>query len=648
MIFCCFFVLGSTFSYAQNRSQWVYPDKKGRLVYKTTAAGDRIMDFSYAGYKGGGVVLPNVPVKKKVAPSGSTDDTQLIQSAIDEVSALPLQQGFRGTVLLEPGIFTCAGSLNIHATGVVLRGSGSGKNGTTIKMTGPKHAAILIGVAGKQAAGSKSIPVTDTYLPAGTSSFKVADAVAFSKGDQILVKKPVTEEWIHQMEMDNLKRDGKPQTWISKNSFLVMERKITSISGNTITIDIPLADGGKGIVISHAGASTRITDAGVEQLHIQCPPLEIDYGHAPYSGIKINADDCWVKDVYCEETMNTTTLAGNRITMQQVVVTHTYTNLGASKPTDFSLEGSQNLIDRCEVTGGNTYFVWTAGLRAGPNVILNSTFRGHGSRIQPHMRWSTGLLVDNCTVADGGIDFMNRGVAGSGHGWTMGWGVAWNCIAKTYVIQNPPGAANWAIGCIGTRYQTARLFDSSPILPDGNFDSHDKPVFPQSLYLAQLSERLGNKALQNIGYKENGGFTNKQVAPLPPLKAETDPVYGINKALHRPINTSGGTRGENTLDGDPATYWTTDEGKTTGTLEIDMENPAELSAIAISEVLGNRVTAYKVEGQVNSDWKLLAEGTAIGKRKTAEFPKETIWKVRVTIISATDRPAISEVGLYLK
>ena len=243
---------------------------------------------------------------------------------------------------------------------------------------------------------------------------------------------------------------------------------------------------------------------------------------------------------------------------------------------------------------------------------------------------------------------MNRGVAGSGHGWTMGWAVAWNCIAKTYVIQNPPGAANWAIGCIGTRYQTARLFDSSPVLPDGNFDSHDKPVFPQSLYLAQLSERLGNKALQNIGYKENGGFSNKQVAPLPPLKVETDPVYGINQALHRPVNTSGGTRGENTLDGDPATYWTTDEGKTTGTLEIDVENPVVLNAVALSEVLGSRVTAYKVEGQVNSDWKLLAEGTAIGKRKIAEFPKETIWKVRVTIISATDRPAISEVGLYLK
>ncbi len=47
-------------------SQWVYPGADGKLVYKTTPAGDRIMDFSYAGYMGGGVALPSVPVKRTV------------------------------------------------------------------------------------------------------------------------------------------------------------------------------------------------------------------------------------------------------------------------------------------------------------------------------------------------------------------------------------------------------------------------------------------------------------------------------------------------------------------------------------------------------------------------------------------------------
>src|SRR5687767_14222731 len=70
-------------------SEWVYPGPKGKLVYKTTPGGDRIMDFSHAGYMGGGVALPTVPVKRTVKPSGGEDDVTAIQAAIDEVSALP-------------------------------------------------------------------------------------------------------------------------------------------------------------------------------------------------------------------------------------------------------------------------------------------------------------------------------------------------------------------------------------------------------------------------------------------------------------------------------------------------------------------------------------------------------------------------------
>src|SRR6186997_2641713 len=69
-------------------SEWVRRGgADGKLAYKTTPAGDRIMDFSYAGYRGGGVALPDVPVKRTVKASGG-DDTKMIQAAIDDVSTL--------------------------------------------------------------------------------------------------------------------------------------------------------------------------------------------------------------------------------------------------------------------------------------------------------------------------------------------------------------------------------------------------------------------------------------------------------------------------------------------------------------------------------------------------------------------------------
>src|SRR5687767_11558946 len=63
------------------KSEWVSTGPDGKLVYKPTPAGDRIMDFSHAGYMGGGVALPDVPVRKTVKPSGGEDDAGAIQAA---------------------------------------------------------------------------------------------------------------------------------------------------------------------------------------------------------------------------------------------------------------------------------------------------------------------------------------------------------------------------------------------------------------------------------------------------------------------------------------------------------------------------------------------------------------------------------------
>src|SRR4051794_1809875 len=137
-------------------SEWVHPGPDGKLLYKTTPAGDRIVDFSYAGYMGGGVALPEVPVKVTLPPTGAEDETEAIQDAIDEVAAMPMEKGFRGAVLLAAGTFNCSRTLTISASGVVLRGSGSGAGGatsgaavTTIMMNGRPHLAFAIQSGGR-------------------------------------------------------------------------------------------------------------------------------------------------------------------------------------------------------------------------------------------------------------------------------------------------------------------------------------------------------------------------------------------------------------------------------------------------------------------------------------------------------------------
>jgi hypothetical protein len=514
-------------------SEWVHPGPDGKLIYRTTPAGDRIMDFSTAGYMGGGVALPDVPVKRTVEPSGGADDTPIIQAAIDAVAGLPLQNGFRGAVVLASGTFNCSNTIIIPASGVVLRGSGAdGSNVSTIKMLGRRHVAIATrgGAGGRQGrstgddqngtdTGGVKTFLADAYVPSGTATFTVADASGFAVGDVIEIRRPVTAAWVHFMSMDNLTRDGKPQTWIRTGTFIPIERRIAALSGNTITLDVPLSDSfdsrylnPPGTAVVKISSPARLTQVGIEHLHIQSPPQHVNHTQELYTAIRLNGQDCWLRDINIDETMNSVALGGRRITVEHVTVTRKIDHVGASKPAEFAPNGDQILLDRCSVNANNVWFAATGGGHSGPIVFLNCAFTGDG-HIEGHMRWTTGMLLDNCVLPDGGIDFKNRGAMGSGHGWGMGWGVAWNCISKTYVVQQPPGAYNWAIGCIGQNIPTARPFDSEPKLPVGTFDSPGHPVAPQSLYLTQLAERMGPQALKNIGYSSANTFKKLALRP---------------------------------------------------------------------------------------------------------------------------------------
>lgn len=507
-------------------SQWIYPDSFGKLVYKTTKRGDRIIDFSHAGYMGGGVMLPYVPTKLTVHPLGDNEDcTDYIQDAINRVSALPKDtNGFRGTVELAPGRYPCKRTIQITTDGVVLRGSGSDPSGSVIVMTGDKHTAIVMNNGLRQHVGNrlgdaspneKSIKVVDKYIPAGSYQFTVADASGLSVGDNIEIRKPVTKKWIKFMKMDDLVRDGKPQTWIKAGKLLIAERTIATIEGNTVSLTVPLADSydakftDDNTTVVVANNIRRLKQCGVENLRIESPQQAVNHTKALYYALRINGEDCWAKDINAMETMESVGIGGRRITLQQVNVIRKALHQGASKPAEFAPNGGQILLDHCSVQGDNIWFVALGAGQTGPIVFLNCTFKGNG-HIEGHQRWSTGLLLDNCKLPGGGIDFKNRGSMGSGHGWGTAWSVAWNCEAKSYVNQIPPGTCNWVIGCTGESTPLRRPFNQSgPTLPVGIFDAHNTRVAPQSLYLAQLKERLGETALQNIGY----GPTIQQSSP---------------------------------------------------------------------------------------------------------------------------------------
>jgi len=251
----------------------------------------------------------------------------------------------------------------------------------------------------------------------------------------------------------------------------------------------------------------RLSQVGVESLAITCPPLHINLSDPHFDGIAINAtEDAWLRDLHLEDTTNSVSVesAARRITIDEVEILQRVAIESPAKPFAFSLAGTQTLVMLSKVKGDKLFFAATQAREQGPNVLLYCGFQGDQS-VEPHQRWGTGFLVDNVTVKGGAINFINRGTMGSGHGWTMGWGVVWNSAADTVSVQSPPGAVNWAIGVQGQRVGkpmpiTGQGSKNGAILPEGVFDSPGKRVKPESLYLQQLRDRLGPQAAHNIGF----------------------------------------------------------------------------------------------------------------------------------------------------
>lgn len=96
---------------ASAQSKLISINEKGKLSYHSyTDKGDLLPDFSFCGYKGGGVAIPHIKVTASISPSpNKEDDTPFIQAVIDKVAKLqPDEDGFRGCILLRKGVYHIA------------------------------------------------------------------------------------------------------------------------------------------------------------------------------------------------------------------------------------------------------------------------------------------------------------------------------------------------------------------------------------------------------------------------------------------------------------------------------------------------------------------------------------------------------------
>ena len=522
-------------------SNLVYPGASGRLLYATQADGDRIPDFSAVGYKYGQEAIPtNISPALVVAP-GSGDDTARIQNAINQVSSLPIgSNGFRGVVQLTAGEYQIATSLNINASGVVLRGMDDGDspaNSTILRGTGTTqrslvNVAITNGSTSWTMDPTKISPVTDKYVPVGATSFRIASPQSYAQGDTVRVFRPSTAEWISDIGMDSIPPDGGTLVqWAPGSKDRYFDRVITRIEGDRIFLNAPITQSldeqyGGGYLRKYEFPS-RLHNVGIESIRGVSDYTSPDDEDHAWTFIQINGlEHGWVRNVTGQHFgFAAVSLVGatKNITVDDAHSIDPVSLLAGGRRYSFNLSSNAelNLLQNLTADQGRHDFIMNSA-SVGPNVFYNAVATNAHADSGVHQRWSIGGLFDNVTT-DNNIDFENGSNSGSGHGWRGANFVVWNSQASGFIVQNPPTAQNWAIGNIGTITNVGR--ETEPL---GIVDQHGAHVDTQSLYLKQLQDRL---AVANSEFREyvtgdydnyvnDGGSSVDNVTVSPSLTAE--------------------------------------------------------------------------------------------------------------------------------
>lgn len=519
-----FFLYACLVSGQSWESSIVYYNNDGKLVYVSDDEGNRIPDFSYAGYKSSETEIPEVTVVKSISPI-TGDNTAHIQSAIDEVGAMPIDSdGIRGAVFLEAGIYQVNGTLKINYDGVVLRGAGDGENpdSNTIifgKGNSPNQRTILIAGGGvstkwsQQATGSKTNIISDTIL-VGDREFEVENISPFSVGDNIIIFHPATTEWLASIDFGGT-HTGEPGSepedvpWETGKENIVFNRHIKAINGNKITIDAPVFNHLiKSSSQSYIYKYTRIglkTNIGIENLRIDIETVGgTDENHAWQAIDLYLIEDSWVRNCtmlhFGQSAIRSNT--ASRITVENCKALDPVSTIEGERRYNFNIYTASQLIlfKNCDATNGRHHYVSNGTTYTSGCVFLDCTSKGAYTSSEGHRRWSMGLLFDNLVELDGPrpslnprlLGLYNRGYYGTSHGWSAAHSVAWNTdvAAGDLIVQKPPTAQNYAIGCSGGRVTGVRPpspFDETQGFIEG---TNTPGLNPRSLFLAQLEERL--------------------------------------------------------------------------------------------------------------------------------------------------------------
>lgn len=167
----------------------------------------------------------------------------------------------------------------------------------------------------------------------------------------------------------------------------------------------------------------------------------------------------------------------------------------------------------------------------------------------------------------------------------------------------------------------------------------------------------GANLILNVPPDKQGLIYPSDAQALLGFKKLRDKLYSKDFALGakgKATNTRGNDKRfspASLFDNDIETYWTTDDGNNTPSVEITLPHKATFDIVRLREQirLGQRVESFRVDAWENGTWKQIIDGKTIGNQVMLPTTAPvTTDKLRLTITSSPAVPCISEFSLLLR
>ncbi|MEP7258755.1 MAG: alpha-L-fucosidase [Flavitalea sp.] len=178
---------------------------------------------------------------------------------------------------------------------------------------------------------------------------------------------------------------------------------------------------------------------------------------------------------------------------------------------------------------------------------------------------------------------------------------------------------------------------------------------PQQLFDIYLSSvGRGSTLLLNVPPDKRGLFHENDVKALKGFRKLVDEAFSRNLALKARASASSYRGNAATFsasavtDNNKNTYWATDDGVTTGSVQVTLPASSLIHYVTVQEyiALGQRVNAFSIEVMKGKVWEKVFEGTTIGYKRIIKIDPVKAGAVRVNILAAKACPLISSLEVY--